>query len=324
MLKLNHTYNLLGSPLTKWLNKPIANNDALWHQISTIKKIEPNQLGLVNGEWQALINLIEIHCPNPTDVVAFFEPSRKLYKKASAILNKPFIEIKLNEQFEIDTIVLENLLTPNCKILFINYPNNPTGNCFNRDDIYFILNNFNGLVVIDEAYINYSQQKSFLQDIVDYPNLIVLQSFNYAWGLAGLNVALIAGNENLMTKHKLLSGKNSINYPTAQVLQEALSNLHQVNAMITETIDLKKAFETVLLKFGFVEKIYPSQAHFVLVKFSDAEAIYKHLLQQNIDVKNCTQAYGCHNCLRISIGTEQQITMLVDALIAFNNILFEQ
>lgn len=311
------TYNLLGSPLTKWYNKPVETNGDLYTKIATIKNVETKNFVLASGEWQAIVSLIQRFCPSSSDAVSFFTPSRSIYNKVSHFLGKTIVELKLTDDFEIDVIALENLLTPNCKLLFINYPNNPTSNAFSREDIYFILNNFNGVVVLDEAFINYSQQKSFLQDIIDYPTLIVLQSFNYAWGLAGLDIALIAGNEEFIGNFKNLKGENAINQPTAKILNEALENLHQVNAMIAETIELKKAFESVLKKFSFVTEVYPSQANFLLVKFNDSNAVYNHLLHQNIELKNCTEIYGCNNCLRITIGTEQQLTTLVDALLAF-------
>jgi histidinol-phosphate aminotransferase len=182
-----------------------------------------------------------------------------------------------------------------------------------------VLNNFNGLVVIDEAYINFSKQKSFIQELQDYPNLVVLQTLSKAWGLAGLRLGMAFASEAIINILDKVKPPYNINTATQELVLKALEEVGQVNDMIKIIVDMREALANVFRKMPTVEKVYPSDANFLLVKIADARAVYDFLLTQQIVVRDRSSVELCENCLRITIGTEKENTLLVDAMQAWYN-----
>jgi histidinol-phosphate aminotransferase len=178
-----------------------------------------------------------------------------------------------------------------------------------------ILNNYNGLVVIDEAYINFSRQKSFLRELPDYPNLVVLQTFSKAWGMAALRLGMAFASEEIIATLNKVKPPYNINQATQELALKALEEVGQVNDMITELVQMREALKGVFEKIPLVEKVYPSDANFLLVKVKGAANIYNYLLSKGIVVRDRSNVKLCDNCLRITVGTEQENTALVDALI---------
>ena len=218
------------------------------------------------------------------------------------------------DDFQLDLVHLENLVDENTKIIWICSPNNPTGNSLNRADIETVLNNFNGLVVIDEAYINFSRQKSFIQELNDYPNLVVMQTFSKAWGLAGLRLGMAFASEAIIEVMNRVKPPYNINQATQEIALKALEEVGQVNDMIKELVQMRVALKAVFEKAPFIEKVYPCDANFILVRMKDARKVYEFLLDKGIVVRDRSNVKLCDNCLRITIGTEQENTHLVEAL----------
>jgi histidinol-phosphate aminotransferase len=209
---------------------------------------------------------------------------------------------------------LENLVDENTRLIWICSPNNPTANSMNREDVETILNNFNGLVVVDEAYINFSRQKSFIQELNDYPNLVVLQTFSKAWGLAGLRLGMAFASEQIVEILNRVKPPYNINQVTQELALKALEEVGQVNDMIKELVQMRAALKGVFEKIPFVRKVYPSDANFLLVKVDDAKGVYNYLLSRGIVVRDRSNVQLCENCLRITIGTEEENTDLVEAM----------
>jgi histidinol-phosphate aminotransferase len=207
----------------------------------------------------------------------------------------------------------------NTKIIWICSPNNPTGNSIERASIEMVLNNFDGLVVIDEAYINFSKQKSFIQELQDYPNLVVLQTLSKAWGLAGLRLGMAFASKEIIGILDKVKPPYNINTATQELVLKALQEVGQVNDMIKIIVDMREALANVFRKMPTVEKVYPSDANFLLVKIADARAVYDFLLTQQIVVRDRSSVELCENCLRITIGTEKENTLLIDAMQAWYN-----
>jgi histidinol-phosphate aminotransferase len=209
---------------------------------------------------------------------------------------------------------IEQLVDAQTKIIWICSPNNPTGNSLHVLDIEMVLNNFNGLVVVDEAYINFSQQKSFIQSLVDYPNLVVLQTLSKAWGLAGLRIGICFANEPVIEYLNKVKPPYNINIASQQLAIKALEEVGQVNDMIQHLVEMREALAEVLLSMPGILQVYPSDTNFLLVKVQNATQLYQYLLTQGIVVRDRSNVEFCEDCLRITIGTESENTHLVDAI----------
>lgn len=315
---LNTNENSLGSPLKKWYNRYTNTyQQKLEKAISFVKNISTENIFLDNGSVECIDGLIRSFCEPQKDNIVIFPPTIDIYKRTAQINNVEVREVTLLDNFQVDLIHLENKVDAHTKIIFICSPNNPTANSINRTDIEFILNNFDGLVVVDEAYINFSKQKSFMQQLTDYPNLIVLQTFSKAWGLAGLRLAMAFASAEIMAVLKIINPQYSINQITQDVAYEALQEIGQVNDMIKILVDMRETLKEVFKQMPIVQKVYESDANFLLVKFNDAKKVNDFLLSKNILVKDCNNQPLCENCLRITIGTEKENTVLVDALIEY-------
>jgi histidinol-phosphate aminotransferase len=202
----------------------------------------------------------------------------------------------------------------NTKLLFICSPNNPTGNNMNRADVELLLNNFAGIVIIDEAYINYSNQKTFIQELTEYPNLIVMQTLSKAWGLAALRLGLCYASLDIIDLYNKVKPPYNINIASQELGLQALQHTDVVNNWIRETVVQRTILEKALPTYSYVEKVYPSDANFVLVKVTNANNLYNYLAAAEVVVRNRSKEPGCEGCLRISIGTAEENNQLIQLL----------
>jgi histidinol-phosphate aminotransferase len=223
----------------------------------------------------------------------------------------------LLDDFQLDLVHLETLVDEHTKIIWICSPNNPTANSMNRQDIEIILNNFSGLVVIDEAYINFSRHRSFIQELGDYPNLVVMQTMSKAWGLAGLRLGMAFASEAIIDVYNKVKPPYNINQATQELALKALEETEQVNEMIRLLVGMREGLVKDLSVLPITKKIYPSDANFLLVKVADAAAVYQYLLQGGIVVRDRSKVDLCEGCLRITVGTEAENRALVEALRAY-------
>jgi len=205
----------------------------------------------------------------------------------------------------------------NTKIVFICSPNNPTGNSINRTDIETILANFTGLVVIDEAYINYSRQKTFIQELTEYGNLVVLHTLSKAWGLAGLRLGMAFASEEIIEVFNKVKPPYNVNEASQALALEALQNVEQINEWIKLTVSEREKLIRELAELTIVQKIYPSDANFILVKTYDAKGIYEHLVGKGIIVRDRSKVELCEGSLRITIGTPAENQSLINNLKTF-------
>ncbi len=316
---LDANENSLGSPLTKWYNRyPDPHQEKLKHEIATIKKISPVNILLGNGSDECIDLLYRCFCEPYKDNIIIMPPTYGMYE-VSANINAVEIRVApLNENFQPDLIHLENLIDKHTRIIWICSPNNPTGNNISRESVEMLLNNFDGLVVIDEAYINFSRQRSWIGDLAEYPNLVVLQTFSKAWGLAGLRIGMLFASKEITDTLNKVKAPYNISEPSQQLVLNAIKNISQVNEMILELVSMRNALAEVLEKLPIVNKVYPSDANFLLVKMHGAKEIYEFLKSKGIVVRDRSNVTLCEGCLRITIGTENENTMLVDALIEYS------
>ena len=312
---LDANENSLGSPLTKWYNRyPDPYQKKVKEKLAFIKQIKSEQIFLGNGSDECIDNLFRTFCEPGKDNIIICPPTYPMYEVGANINNIEIKNAPLLPNFQLNVAHIEQLVNEQTKIIWICSPNNPTGNSLDRIDIETILNHFNGLVIVDEAYINFSKQKSFAQSLMDYPNLVVLQTLSKAWGLAGLRLGMAFASEEIIGYMNKVKAPYNINMVTQELALVALEEVGQVNDMIAHLVDMRIALAAVIESMPFVEKVYPSDTNFLLVKIPKAAELYRYLLTQGIVVRDRSSLENCNDSLRITIGTEQENTLLVDAM----------
>jgi histidinol-phosphate aminotransferase len=317
---LDANENSLGSPLFKWYNRyPDPHQLQVKTLLSGIKKIPVDNIFIGNGSDECIDILFRCFCNPQVDNIIICPPTYGMYEVSANINDVEIRKAPLLENFQLDLVHLENLVDEQTKLIWICSPNNPTGNSINRNDIETILNNFNGIVVIDEAYINFSKQKSFIQELSDYPNLVVLQTLSKAWGLAALRLGMAFASADIIEIMNKVKPPYNINQVTQELVVKALEEVGQVNDMITLLVDMRDALKAVFEEIPIVEKVYPSDANFLLVKVKDARKLYEYLLTKGIVVRDRSNVLLCNDCLRVTVGTEKENTLLIDAIADYLN-----
>lgn len=315
---LDANENSYGSPLTKWYNRyPDPLQWEVKKKISTIKNVPAENMLLGNGSDECIDLLIRAFCNPKEDSILICPPTYGMYEVYANINDVKVIEVPLLPDFSLNLEGIEAAIEEKTKIIFVCSPNNPTGNSFEREDIEIILNNFEGLVVIDEAYINYSRHRSFLSELKEYPNLVVMQTFSKAWGLAALRLGITYASEEIIGVLNKIKPPYNINQSTQDLVLKALENLEDVNAMIKETVKEREALVKKLVDLPFVQKIYPSDANFILVRVDDANKVYDYLKEKGIIVRNRNNVILCEGCIRITVGTEKENNELVEVLTTY-------
>jgi histidinol-phosphate aminotransferase len=318
---LDANENSLGSPLTKWYNRyPDPHQLAIKQKLAFIKSIPVEHIFLGNGSDECIDLLFRSFCNPGKDNVVICPPTYGMYQVSANINDVGIKKVPLTEDFQLDLIHLENVVDANTKIIWLCSPNNPTGNSLHRADIEMVLNNFNGLVVIDEAYINFSKQKSFLQELADYPNLVVLQTLSKAWGLAGLRLGMAFASVAIIEVLNKVKPPYNISQATQELVLKALDEVGQVNDMIKLLVDMRDALADVFRSMPTVEKVYPSDGNFILVKIKDARKLYEFLITKGIVLRDRSNVQLCEDCLRITVGSEKDNTILIDAMQAWYQI----
>lgn len=318
---LDANENSLGSPLIKWYNRyPDPHQQKLKQAIGMVKSMEPANIFLGNGSDECIDLLYRCFCEPGKDNVIICPPTYGMYEVSASINDIALKRADLLPSFQLDMDKIESLLDAQTKIIWVCSPNNPTGNSINYKDIEFLLNNFEGLVVVDEAYINFSKQRSLAVELKEYPNLVVLQTFSKAWGLAGLRLGMAFASEEIISLLNTIKPPYNINQATQELALKAVEEVGQVNDMIKEIVAMRDELAKVFVRMPVVEKVYPSDANFILVKVQYAKAIYDFLLDKGIVVRDRSKVQLCDGCLRITIGTEKENTILVDAFIDYMKI----
>ncbi len=283
-------------------------------QLARIKGVPAENICIGNGSDEIIDLAYRIFCVPGKDNVIICPPTYGMYAVNAEINDVEIRKVNLTNNFQLNVDGIMQAMDSNTKLLFICSPNNPTGNNMNRADIELLLNNFPGIIIIDEAYINYSKQKTFIQELTEYPNLIVMQTLSKAWGLAALRLGLCYASIDIIELFNKVKPPYNINEASQQIALEALKDTEMVNEWIRETVQQKEVLVNALKSFSFVQKIYPSDANFILVKVVDADALYKYLAANEIVVRNRSKEIGCENCLRISIGTPEENENLLSVL----------
>ena len=312
---LDANENAYGSPLEDNFNRyPDPYQWNLKFEIVKIKGVPAENIFIGNGSDEVIDLAYRIFCEPILDNVIICPPTYGMYEVSANINNVAIKKVNLTPEFQLDVQGILDAVDEHTKLLFICSPNNPTSNNMNRSDVEGLLNNFPGIIIIDEAYINYSKQKTFIQELTEYPNLIVMQTLSKAWGLAALRLGLCYASSEIIALFNKVKPPYNINEASQELALEALANTEQVNSWIKEVVVERQNLVNELNKLAFVKKVYPSDANFLLVKVTDANAIYQYLTQREIVVRNRTKDVLCDNCLRITIGTPEENTLLLKTL----------
>jgi histidinol-phosphate aminotransferase len=312
---LDANENSFGSPLTKWYNRyPDPLQVKVKGKISAIKNVPIQNIFLGNGSDECIDILIRAVCEPGKDNLLICPPTYGMYEVSANVNDVQVKKVSLTHTFQLNLTAIEEAIDDRTKMIFLCSPNNPTGNSLDRGDIEVILNNFLGLVVIDEAYINFSRQRSFLQELNDYPNLVVMQTMSKAWGLAALRVGMAFASEEIILVMNKIKPPYNINQVSQDLALQALDELGQVNDMIKEIVREREQLRNALLNIRMVKEIYPSDANFLLVKVVNARSVYEELLLQKIVVRDRSKVELCDDCLRITVGTPSENNSLIKAL----------
>lgn len=315
---LDANENSLGSPLTKWYNRyPDPLQWKLKEKIAGIKATQPENILLGNGSDECIDLLIRAFCEPQQDNIVIVPPTYGMYEVYAHINNVEVKSVPLLPNFQLNLDALAEEVDARTKIIFLCSPNNPTGNSLHREDIELVLNNFDGLVVVDEAYINFSRQRSFIADLTDYPNLVILQTFSKAWGLAALRLGMTLASVDIINILNKIKPPYNINQATQELATKALENLEGVNAMIHELVQEREVLANGLKQLPLVQQVYTSDANFILAKVADANTVYNFLVAQGIIVRNRSNVILCEGCLRITVGTEKENRELLQQLQQF-------
>jgi histidinol-phosphate aminotransferase len=283
-------------------------------ELSKIKKIAPEHIFLGNGSDEVIDVLMRIFCEPRVDNIVTLPPTYGMYQVSADTCDVEVIKMNLNENFQPEIDKILRGANEHSKILFICSPNNPSGNAIDSGVILNLVNNFNGIVVIDEAYADFSKQQSCIEWVTTFPNVVVMQTFSKAWGLAGIRLGMAFASKEIIDLMNKVKPPYNINQLTQQAALDALKNDAEKNKQVTEILKEREILQERLKALDVVEKVYPSDANFLLVKVSKADALYQYLLTKEIVVRNRNNVVLCDECLRITIGTPSENEKVVKAL----------
>jgi histidinol-phosphate aminotransferase len=312
---LDANENSLGSTVTPAYNRyPDPHQIKIKERLTEIKGLPVKNIFLGNGSDECIDLLYRAFCNPGKDNVIVHTPTYGMYEVSAHIHDVEVRRAPLTETFELNLAEFEKQIDEHTKIIWICSPNNPTGNAFKHQDIEMILNNFDGLIVIDEAYINFSRQNSFIRELIEYPNLVILQTLSKAWGLAGLRLGMAFASEFIVEVLNRIKPPYNIGQATQEIVLKALGGTEKVNEMIREIVQMRDDLSVKISRLSAVMNVYPSEANFLLVKIKNARKIYNELLELGIVVRDRSSAPGCSDCLRITVGTKEQNDKLIDTL----------
>lgn len=315
---LDANENSYGSPLPDRFNRyPDPLQWELKQELSRIKGVTVGNIFVGNGSDEAIDLAFRIFCNPGIDNVIICPPTYGMYEVCANINDVAVKKIPLKDSFQLDVEGIQNAIDEHTKLIFICSPNNPTGNSMNIMDIKFILNTFEGLVIVDEAYINYSKQKTFISELTGYANLMVIQTLSKAWGLAALRLGIGFASGDVIDLFNKVKPPYNINEASQILALDALQGHLQVNKWIRETVEERIKLSRELSMFSFVVKVFESDANFLLIRVKDADELYNYLSENKIVVRNRSKEILCENCLRITVGTPTENKLLIETLNQF-------
>lgn len=312
---LDANENALGSPAGVGLNRyPDPLQVELKDRVASMNGVLPSQIFVGNGSDEAIDLLFRIFCEPGRDEVIICPPTYGMYRVSAQINGVTVREIRLANDFHLDVPAILSGQTDTAKLIFICSPNNPTGNLMARKSIVEIAKNFRGIVVVDEAYIHFAAACSMIDELNNLPNLVVLQTFSKAWGMAGVRVGMEFGSAEIIEMMNRVKPPFNVSSLAQRAVLSALDAPGIIEDWIAATLDARSKLAGELAGFDFVQTVYPSDANFLLTKVIDADALYRFLIGEKIVVRNRSRVKLCGGCLRITIGTPAENERLIGSL----------
>lgn len=286
----------------------------LKEKVAEIKGVPKECILLGNGSDEPIDLILRAFCEPGKECMLTVDPTYGMYQVAAEINNVTCRKVKLTSDFQIDMPAFLSQIDDTVKAIYLCSPNNPTGNSLNRKDIYQILDTFKGIVVVDEAYIDFSSLPSYTKDLSKYPNLVVFQTLSKAWGAAGIRLGMAFASPEIISVLNKIKYPYNVNQLTQEKALEILNNQETMKSQLTLILSERTRLQQELTAIPCVRKIYPTDANFILVDVGDADAVYQKLVDQGIIVRNRNKVVLCAGCLRITVGTEEENTALLNAL----------
>lgn len=308
------------NPFDTGLNRyPDPYQQKVKQRIADIKNVRENQIFLGNGSDEIIDLIFRAVCAPGKDEVICLPPTYGMYQVSADINDIKVVTVPLTADFEINEPAVLEAVNDKTKVIWFCSPNNPSGNSLDPESITRITNAFDGLVVVDEAYIDFSSSQSWIDFLDFHPNLIVMQTFSKAWGLAGLRLGMCFTSPQIVTVLNKIKPPYNINTLTQEKVLEALASVDEKNEKVDIILAERTKLGQALAELDIVKHIYPSDANFLLVKIDNADLIYRELVNKSIIVRNRSSVQLCDSCLRITIGTPKENTKLLEAI---NSIVF--
>jgi histidinol-phosphate aminotransferase len=303
------------NPFNTQLNRyPDPQQTRLKEFIAKLKTVSTDQVLLGNGSDEVLDLIFRAFCEPNKDSIITLPPTYGMYDVLANLNAVENIQVPLSSNFQIEVDSILTAIQPQTKLLFICSPNNPSGNTVDRKAIERLLNGFKGLVVIDEAYIDFSSEVSWTAYLNKYPNIIVTQTLSKAYGLAGIRLGICFASKAIIAVLNKIKPPYNINSLTQDAAIKALENKTIVDAQVETLLNERNSLMNAFKSVSFIKKIYPSEANFILIKVDDANKRYDELIKNGIVVRNRSSQLHCENCLRITVGTSSENTQLLTLL----------
>jgi histidinol-phosphate aminotransferase len=316
---LDANENPIGSTTAVAVNRyPDPYQAAIKEKLAPLKGVRPGQIFLGNGSDEPIDLLTRAFCePGTAEHVILTPPTYGMYEVSAHVNHVGVEKVPLTPDFQLDTDALLATVEPSTKLVWLCTPNNPTGNMLARADLLRVVEAVNCLVVVDEAYIDFAPETTLLPELDAHPNLVVLQTFSKAWGLAGLRVGMAFGSEELVRLLNKIKPPYNLNVLTQQHLLTALDNVAQKDEMVRQLLANRENLRAALAELPIVERVFPSDSNQLLVRFRDARAVFAYLLAEKVIVRDRSKVTLCDNCLRISVGTAEEDDRLLELLAEF-------
>lgn len=300
-------YNRYPDPLQRELKK----------QISKVKGIPEDMIFLGNGSDEAIDLSYRIFCQPGRDNVVAIEPTYGMYRVCADINDVEYRPVLLDEHYDFKAADLLAACDSHTKLIWICSPNNPTGNSLNRDEMLKVIQDFEGIVIIDEAYSDFSKQQTFRSELASHPNLIVLNTMSKAWALAGIRLGMAFASKDIISIYNKVKYPYNVNILTQQQALETLKDPFEIDRWVKTLLGERARLMQAFQELPICEKVYPTDANFFLAKMTDAQGIYNYLVDKGIIVRNRSRIQLCNNCLRITIGLKSENNELLSALRQF-------
>ena len=308
---LDANENPIGSATPEnWNRYPDPYQFAIKEKLAPIKGCRPTQIFLGNGSDEPIDLIIRLTCEPKVDNIIILPPTYGMYEVSASVNNVAIQKIPLTPDYQLNIDAILEAINSKTKLIFICSPNNPTGNSFSDESILNLLKNFNGLVVLDEAYIDFSTKESWLSELNDFPNLVIIQTLSKAYGLAGLRVGIAYASEEIISMLNKIKPPYNLNTSSQEIALKKLTQ-NTLTAQVKKIVSERENVVNVLKSITFIKQIFPSDSNFILIKVDDATLRYNQLIQAGIVVRNRSNQQLCENCLRITIGTKEENNQLI-------------